>query len=110
MIDRKYILAECIAQGLADHPAALETWRHLMAVDLSFFKSPISEEIRDEGRAEGRAKGRAEDILLILERRGVDVPDEAREQITGCGDLDTLSRWLVRAVTASSAEEIFTEE
>ncbi|MEU0392015.1 hypothetical protein ABZ208_04390 [Streptomyces sp. NPDC006208] len=77
-----------------------------MAVDLSFFKSPISEEIRDEGRAEGRA----EDILVILERRGVDVPDEARERITGCGDLDTLSRWLVRAVTASSTEEIFTEE
>ncbi|MFF3687549.1 hypothetical protein [Streptomyces sp. NPDC002187] len=75
-------------------------------MDLSFFKSPISEEIRDEGRAEGRA----EDILLILERRGVDVPDEARERITDSGDLDILSRWLVRAVTASSAEEIFTEE
>lgn len=107
--DLSTTLAELIAQGLGRRPAA-QLWRHLMAVDLSFFKSPISEEIRDEGRAEGRVEGRAEDILLILERRGVDVPDEARERITGCGDLDTLSRWLVRAVTASSAEEIFTEE
>lgn len=77
-----------------------------MAVDLSFYKSPLSEEIRDEGRVESRA----EDILLVLEQRGIDVPDEARERITGCEDPAILRRWLARAVTSPSAGEIFADE
>ncbi|MFD5040025.1 hypothetical protein ACFWNI_23485 [Streptomyces sp. NPDC058377] len=36
--------------------------------------------------------------------------DEARERITTCGDLDTLNRWLLRAPTARSAEDVFAEE
>ncbi|MFJ5718684.1 hypothetical protein [Streptomyces sp. NPDC093149] len=77
-----------------------------MAVDLSFYKSFMSEEIRDEGRAEGIARG----ILLFLARAGVDVPDEARERIVGCTDLDVLSRWLLRAPAATSVEDVFAEE
>ncbi|CAM5685235.1 Transposase OS=Streptomyces aurantiogriseus OX=66870 GN=GCM10010251_18760 PE=4 SV=1 [Streptomyces aurantiogriseus] len=84
---------------------AAEFWRNLVAVDLSFYKSSISEEIRDEGRAQGRA----EDILLVLEARDIAVPEEIRERITGCDDADLLRRWLTRAVTAPSAEDIFKE-
>jgi predicted transposase YdaD len=87
-------------------------------VDLSFYKSYISEEIRDEGREEGREEGRAQgetrraakDVLTVLAARGIDVSDEARARITGSGDLDTLSRWLRRAATAPSADEIFSDE
>lgn len=78
-----------------------------MAVDLSFYKSSLSEEIRDEGRAEGRTEGLARGILLFLAQAGIDVPDEARESITGCTDLDTLSRWLLRAPTAATVEDVF---
>lgn len=85
-----------------------------MAVDLSFYKSYISEEIRDEGRAEGRAEGRvagrAEDILDAFEVRGIDVPEAVRERITTCQDAETLRRWHRRAVIAASAEEIFADE
>ncbi|WP_399119080.1 hypothetical protein [Streptomyces sp. KM273126] len=97
------ILTELIAKGMACNPAALETWRDLVRKDLSFFSSPISEEIREEGRAQGRA----EDILLVLEQRGLDVPDQARERITECGDTQIMRHWLARAVTAPTAEEIF---
>ncbi|RPE42724.1 hypothetical protein EDD90_5884 [Streptomyces sp. Ag109_O5-1] len=45
-------IIELIAQGLGKHQAA-QLWRKLVAVDLSFYKSPLSEEIREEGRAEG---------------------------------------------------------
>jgi len=89
---------------MGKHPAA-ELWRKLVAVDLSFYKSPLSEELR----AEGRAEGRAEDILFILGRRGIDVPDEARERITTCDDLDLLRHWLDRALTAAAADELFAE-
>ncbi|MFD4761369.1 hypothetical protein ACFWOJ_21580 [Streptomyces sp. NPDC058439] len=75
-------------------------------MDLSFYKSSISEEIRDEGRAEGLARG----ILLFLARAGIDVSDEARERIMDCTDLDTLSRWLLRAPTATSVEDVFAEK
>ncbi|WP_405685485.1 hypothetical protein [Streptomyces sp. NBC_00057] len=74
-----------------------------MAVGLSFYKSPLSEENRDEGRAEGVVLG----ILLLLAQAGFDVPDEARERITGCTDLDILNRWLLRAPTAATVEDVF---
>ncbi|UIX32764.1 hypothetical protein [Streptomyces sp. GQFP] len=93
-----------------------------MAVDLSFYKSYIAEEIRDEGRAQGRDEGRSEGrdegiaqgqasaILLVLEQRGIRVPDEARERITSCGDLGLLRTWLTRALTVASAAELFEAE
>jgi hypothetical protein len=99
-------IIEFTAQGLSGNRRATQLWRNLMAVDLSSYKSWLSEEIRDEGRAQGRA----EDILVVLEARGLDVPDEIRERIAGCDDPDLLRRWLTRAVTAPSAEEIFIEE
>lgn len=100
------ILTEFLSQGLASNPATLELWRDLVIKDLSFFSSPISEEIREEGRAQSRA----EDILLVLEQRGLDVPDQVRERITSCGDPETLRRWLRRAVTAPTVEDVFTDE
>ncbi|MET9799272.1 hypothetical protein [Streptomyces sp. NPDC006368] len=115
--DLAHPLAELIAQGLGRRPAAHQ-WRHLMAVDLSFYKSPISQEIREEGRAEGREEGRtqgraesrAEDLLLVLEQRGMDIPDGARERITHCDDAELLRHWLTRAVTAPTLEDVFTED
>ncbi|MFH9858823.1 hypothetical protein [Streptomyces sp. NPDC017202] len=98
-------IIELVAQSLGKHPAA-HLWRKLVAVDLSFYKSPISEEIRDEGRTQ-RA---AEDILDVLEVRGIDVPEAVRERVTGCGDPDILRHWHRRAVTAPTAEDIFTDE
>ncbi|MFF8913614.1 hypothetical protein ACF08M_09885 [Streptomyces sp. NPDC015032] len=106
-------IVELTAQGLGNRPAA-QQWRNLVAVDLSFYKSSLSEEIRDEGRAEGRSEGRSEgiarSILLLLAQAGVDVSEEARERITGCTDLDVLSRWLLRAPAAASVEDVFAEE
>ncbi|RPK75311.1 hypothetical protein EES45_25525 [Streptomyces sp. ADI97-07] len=85
-----------------------------MAVDLSFYASPLSEEIRDEGREQGREQGRAEsraeDVLLILGARGIGVTDATREKITTCGDPELARQWLVRAVHVATAEEIFGEE
>jgi len=102
-------IIEFTSQGLGGNRRAAELWRNLVAVDLSFYKSYISEEIRDEGRSEARVQTAAEDVLLVLETRGLEVTDEIRERITGCDDPEILRRWLARAVTAPSAEEIFTE-
>lgn len=95
-------IVEFISQGVGGNRRAAELWRNLLAVDLSFYKSYIAEEIRDEGRAEA--------LLLVLEARGIDIPDEIRERITGCDDPGLLRRWLTRAATATAAAEIFDGE
>jgi hypothetical protein len=64
---------------------------------------------RAEGRAEGEAKGMVKAILEILEARGVAVSPAQREEIGRCSDLARLSRWVVRAALAASAEEVTAE-
>ena len=98
-------LAELVAQGLGNRPAA-QQWRNLVAMDLSFYTSPMSEEIR----AEGEAKGRAEDILRLLELRDIAITGEAREKIANCRDPQLLDQWFSRAVTATTTDEVLVEE
>ncbi|WP_226485954.1 hypothetical protein [Streptomyces parvulus] len=102
-------IVEFTAHGLGKSPAK-HLWRNLVAADLSFYKSYLSEELRDEGREQGRAQRGVEDVLLVLEQRGLDVPAHVRVRITECDDPEILRHWLARAVTAPSAEAVFEEE
>ncbi|WP_237519347.1 hypothetical protein [Streptomyces sp. HUCO-GS316] len=70
---------------------------------------PGSGTLIEETRIQGQAEGRAEDILRVLDLRGVEVPEAARERITSCTDLDTLGTWFDRAVTAADTQELFAE-
>ncbi|OSP45312.1 hypothetical protein B7767_00135 [Streptomyces sp. 13-12-16] len=87
-------------------------------MDLSFFQSQTAQQLRAEGetkgrvegRAEGRVEGRAEAVLVLLGHRGVEVSEEDRERIIGCGDPDVLDQWLKRALTATSTAEVFEGE
>jgi hypothetical protein len=58
------------------------------------------------GQAHGEAIGQARSVLGVLEARGLPVPDEIREKILACTDLDELDIWLRRAVTVTTAEDI----
>lgn len=60
-----------------------------------------------EGREEGRAEGEIEAILTVLDARGLDIPSEARERISRCSDLHLLEKWIRRAVTVTSVDELF---
>ncbi|MEE1750942.1 hypothetical protein [Streptomyces sp. SP18CS02] len=81
-----------------------------MAVDMSFFKSPIMQDYTEEVRAKAQAQGEAKALLIILEQRGIHISDAARERINAGEDPEILLRWLTRALSATSAEEIFAEE
>ncbi|MGC9380860.1 hypothetical protein [Streptomyces sp. MH13] len=100
---------EFIFQGLDKLPAA-GIWRKLVVVDLSFYKSPLFQETRAEGRAEGVTERAAEDVLAVLDKRGVDVPPEARARITDCDDPDVLRAWLLQAAIATSIDDVFGTE
>jgi len=53
---------------------------------------------------------RREDLLEGLDARGFDVDDDVRERIETCEDLDLLSRWLRRAFTAETLDEVFAKD
>jgi hypothetical protein len=55
---------------------------------------------------EGETVGQAKAILKVLVTRGIAVPERLRARILECSDAATLDRWLIRAVTARSAEDV----
>jgi hypothetical protein len=53
------------------------------------------------------AEGRARSVLEVLELRMLSVPADVRERVHAMYDEPQLQRWLARALTVSSADEIF---
>ncbi|MER6942394.1 hypothetical protein ABT294_00090 [Nonomuraea sp. NPDC000554] len=64
-------------------------------------------EFAEQLRAEGRAEEAAHNVLVVLKARDIPVDDSARERIMTCNDIDLLTKWIRRAITAQSAEELF---
>jgi predicted transposase YdaD len=62
-----------------------------------------------EGRAAGKAEGEANALLHVLAARRLTVSDAQRARILACTDLDTLTRWIERAVTAETTDAVFSE-
>ncbi|MFG1945147.1 hypothetical protein [Nonomuraea sp. NPDC048826] len=60
-----------------------------------------------EGKVEGKAEEAARSVLLVLEARGLEVPDDARARISSCTDLARLEAWVVRAATAQTLQGMF---
>lgn len=71
------------------------------------YQSDFVRKCINQGRAEGRAEGEAKAVLAFLAARGVEVPDEARDRITSCADLDQLETWVRRAATINTIDELF---
>ncbi len=72
----------------------------------------LAEQFRSEGRAEGHAERNEAAIrmvLAVLHTRGLFVSPQARERISATTDLTTLEDWVVRAVTASCVDDLFSE-
>lgn len=60
-----------------------------------------------EGRAEGEVSGAVKMILMVLSGRGICVPSDVRDRITGCTDLAQLESWAQRAGVVAAAGELF---
>jgi hypothetical protein len=57
----------------------------------------------DQGRAEEASKV----VLRILSNRRIPVSDEAEVRISECAELDVLETWIDKAITVTSADELF---
>lgn len=92
--------------------AARERLEGLMTVS---YRDPFVEGWVNQGKAEGKSEGktegeiqaRAADILKALNTRGVETTKAQRTMITSSTDLDELSTWFERALTATTASEVF---
>jgi hypothetical protein len=90
---------------------ASEAARHLLEAMMttSEYEKTFVERIHDQGIAEGKAEGKAEDVLKLLDARHLVPSGEQRQQVTSCTDATQLDRWFDRAITASTAAEVFTD-
>ncbi|MFI0979781.1 hypothetical protein ACH4SP_22615 [Streptomyces sp. NPDC021093] len=79
-------------------------------LDLSFFRSETQQRIRREAHEEGREEGLASGVLLVLEARGIPVPESVRKRVLGCTDDAVIRGWYNRALTAATAEDLFADE
>ena len=59
-----------------------------------------------EGELAGKIAAKAAAILAVLAARGIAVSEEARTRIMACREASTLDRWIARAATAVSADEV----
>jgi hypothetical protein len=105
-------LLDSLERGLADTPDTLETWKKTVAhVPMVMkYRSQLAMDSEARGEAKGEAKGKvkakAEDVLRILERRGILVHDDIRERIATCKDLDLLNTWFDEAITATTITQL----
>lgn len=70
------------------------------------YQSDFARRYFSEGEASGEARGEARAVLTILDARGVEIPDEVRDNITNCTDLDQLAAWIRRAATADKIQDL----
>jgi hypothetical protein len=79
----------------------------------SDYEKTFVERIHDEGIAEGEAKGKAEGkaeaVLKLLVARHLAPSPEQRQRVTACTDPTQLDLWFDRAITASTAAEVFAD-
>jgi hypothetical protein len=66
-------------------------------------------EAKAEGKVEGKAESRADDVLTILQARGLELTEAQRERILACTDLEQLSGWVRKAVTLTNVNELFAQ-
>ena len=62
-----------------------------------------------EGEAKGKAEGKAEDVLKLLDARGLAPSQKQRDQVKSCADPAQLDLWFDRAITVSTAAEVFAD-
>ncbi|HEX7841547.1 MAG TPA: hypothetical protein VF469_28945 [Kofleriaceae bacterium] len=77
-----------------------------MQADIRKYMSASQQRSYDKARTEGKAEGKAEAVLTILAQRGLPMTVRQRHKIRQCTDLATLDRWLDRALSVTSVDEL----
>jgi len=92
---------ERVSRALRDHVGGRAEEAFVTTADM------LRQEGWARGSAAGEAKGKADALCAMLGARGFAVPDAMRQRIAECRDISMLDRWIVRAATAATVDEIF---
>ncbi len=106
--ERKRLYADLVFRSLSE-----KNFKKLVNImDMSKYEpqSELCKTWQAEGISKGKAEGKAEAVLAVLRTRGLPLTVEDERRISACQDADLLSRWLVRAVTVATAEEVLRDE
>ena len=76
-------------------------------INAASFAPAMLSEGKAEGKAEGEVAGKIAAILSVLEARGLAISEEQKQRVHACTEIEVLDRWIRRAATASSADELF---
>ena len=90
--------------------SAFEAGSPLRSLILNAVSKEVKEEfmtIKDEWVAEGMAEGVAKSLLRLLERRAIAISEAMRMHVLATRDESQLLRWFDRAVSMTTAEEVF---
>jgi hypothetical protein len=72
---------------------------------------PSCDRAQAEGTAESEARersmGKAEALLMILKQRRLGITQGQARHVLACTELATLDRWLGRALSIASVDELF---
>jgi hypothetical protein len=63
-----------------------------------------------KGEVRGEARGKAKSLLMVLKARGLAISPAVRTKILACTSDDTLDRWLLNALNASSVADVLTSQ
>jgi dipeptidase len=97
--------------GDVKHPGYPKEWYHMVAEATGdqLRVNKLEAELKVEEEKKQKCRETAESLLTLLEARGIDVDDDARDKIMKTEKPAKLEKWLVRAATAESAEDVFEE-
>jgi flagellar biosynthesis/type III secretory pathway protein FliH len=62
-----------------------------------------------QGLEQGRVQGKREDVVKVLDVRGLRPTEEQRARVDASTDFAQLDRWFERSLTAGTAAEVFTD-
>ena len=65
------------------------------------------EQGREQGLEQGAANAKAQDVLKVMDTRGLNPTQEQRAKITATAGITQLDLWFDRALTADTAADIF---
>jgi dipeptidase len=97
--------------GEVRHPGYPESWYRMVAEatgDHLRVQKLAAEKAR-EAEQKQKVQKIAGSLLSLLEARGIDVDETSREKIEAENKSTQLEKWLVRAATADTVEEVFRE-
>jgi hypothetical protein len=61
----------------------------------------------EKGREEGAVTSKVEDLIKVIQARGLELTKAQLSLVTSCADLSQLATWFDQALDAKTSDEIF---